>query len=539
MRISIEREGAIAVFLLMAFLFISYSQSSANIIGIICNTYTAVDYFLFGFSIVLILIGGAIYASSHITEGTTKLIEQNYGAAMILGGVVGILLAILSPYLVSILSGSSTTTSVCAGYLAQGSTTTAFTTTTISPSTTTIPSSSSTSVSTITTTTSIPTTSSTTTMLTSTSSTTTIPQTAIYCGESAGQFTNGPHGLYVLSDFGYLGASVYGAQNWGSMLQYILPDPTDCGITIAVPWSRIEPSNGTYNWTYINDSAAPWIAAGKQVNLVIEGAAETPVHEYQGQLDTPSWILNDGVTIIPGSDCDGVVQPVYWEGGYIDQFDKFVIMVDKHYANNPNIGYIRFGFSSGGEDDLRSNSTQCYNDWLNAGYSTAVWQSYIVGQIAYLGSMHLPKLFFADLSPQISSQEAAASVGSGDGLAYFGLRASDVMAYARGQACSDNWCNIFQQYKGQVPFIMQPAALSDPTNASGGEGSMTYILPFAIDQMGVKAFELNPDEFYVQDNPSYSPYAQYHSDYKCVFQTAANALVPIPNSITMFNCPPV
>jgi hypothetical protein len=61
---------------------------------------------------------------------------------------------------------------------------------------------------------------------------------------------------------------------------YLMTNPAVTGAVISVDWSDIEPNAaGSFDWTITDATIAPWIAAGKKVNLVLQnltyGGAET------------------------------------------------------------------------------------------------------------------------------------------------------------------------------------------------------------------------------------------------------------------------
>jgi len=88
---------------------IVYGQAAgAN--AVLCDLYsmyTTIDDAIFIIALVLMLLGGALYAAAHVMPGQSKGTLQGYGMGMILGGVIGVILAILLPYIFSIVSNNS------------------------------------------------------------------------------------------------------------------------------------------------------------------------------------------------------------------------------------------------------------------------------------------------------------------------------------------------------------------------------------------------------------------------------------------------
>jgi hypothetical protein len=119
---SISRYSKLFV-VLMAMLGIlaslSYADTAASTIvtSDICIIYTTVHSVIFILGIAMVILGGALYAGSHVMPGTSKGTIQGYAMGFILGGVIGVVIAIMAPYIISLISGwtTSSVTSVCAG----------------------------------------------------------------------------------------------------------------------------------------------------------------------------------------------------------------------------------------------------------------------------------------------------------------------------------------------------------------------------------------------------------------------------------------
>ncbi|MGC8649247.1 MAG: hypothetical protein ACP5UN_03470 [Candidatus Micrarchaeia archaeon] len=98
----------------MMFLSIFATPASAdslppanNVLCQMVNVYNTVDTAIFIIGLMLMLLGGALYAGAHIMPGQSKGILQGYGMGMILGGVVGVIIAVLLPYLFQLITGQN------------------------------------------------------------------------------------------------------------------------------------------------------------------------------------------------------------------------------------------------------------------------------------------------------------------------------------------------------------------------------------------------------------------------------------------------
>jgi hypothetical protein len=90
----------------------SASPGSSNVICSIVGIYNTVVTAIFILGIMLMILGGALYAGSHLMPGSTKGSLQGYGMGMILGGIIGIIIAVLAPFILSVITGSNVTSYV-------------------------------------------------------------------------------------------------------------------------------------------------------------------------------------------------------------------------------------------------------------------------------------------------------------------------------------------------------------------------------------------------------------------------------------------
>ncbi len=103
---------AISLLLLLGFVSMAYGQAS-NAVNAICTLYLAVKSVIFILGLVLIILGGAMYAGAHVLPGSTKGSVQGYGMGMILGGVIGVIIAVAAPYILTVITGNSNISAAC------------------------------------------------------------------------------------------------------------------------------------------------------------------------------------------------------------------------------------------------------------------------------------------------------------------------------------------------------------------------------------------------------------------------------------------
>lgn len=78
-------------------------QSVSGVCNAIFGIYSDVETVIFVLALVLIVLGGGLYAGSNLLPSQTKGQIQGYGMSMIIGGVVGILIYFLAPYILTTL----------------------------------------------------------------------------------------------------------------------------------------------------------------------------------------------------------------------------------------------------------------------------------------------------------------------------------------------------------------------------------------------------------------------------------------------------
>ena len=340
---------------------------------------------------------------------------------------------------------------------------------------------------------------------------------------------------------------------FGSFMANVLPNLS--GVSVSMQWNQIESSDSTgtksggYDFTSFDASLAPYLAAHRSVNLIVWPATEggsndpnnggsTPVYvfssvyaaslgaapqdmtvcpNYQGDANSPYgkagftsggiWNSSDPTY---GSDLSGL--PVSYELPFQTAYKNFIQKVVAHYNNNAQtpIGYIRFGFSQGGE-----NSPECNQFWPNFSQGAYV-TTYITTMTQWVKAQGPQMTILEDLhalGDQTDSgytsypdQEAQIAVANGEGFGTNGLQKADITSVNNGNnpPCDSDWCNLFAQYAGTkysgtpITLSLQTLQWSDPTGAaqtgslattSGSEG----IIPLA------KANGANNLELYLAD----------------------------------------
>ncbi len=91
--------------------------------GVVCSiitVYNSVVTAIFVIGLMLMILGGALYAGSHLMPGSSKGTMQGYGMGMVLGGVIGIIIAVLAPFIFTSITGNTTANAITGANAAAG-----------------------------------------------------------------------------------------------------------------------------------------------------------------------------------------------------------------------------------------------------------------------------------------------------------------------------------------------------------------------------------------------------------------------------------
>jgi hypothetical protein len=319
---------------------------------------------------------------------------------------------------------------------------------------------------------------------------------------------DGPHGLFVV----LFPQARRRAEN---KTKYILENPVVCGADIFVVWGEVDrgpDASPRYDWSSVDQQIAPWVKAGKVVNLIVW----TVSYEHQAAA-SPKYVLSKGPTV----DCPhfGDV-PIFWEKYFKDNYQAFMSALVEKYGANPSLGYIRFGLGGGGE-----TMPPCRFEFKRRyGLTNERWLSYLFEMMDYEKSLHSPKQILVSLmgqEPEMSVQVAEHAVKDGLAIGIQGLAADDMQNYKAGRTCKGNWCEMWKKYSGKVPLELQSLSKSEPDGS--GTGSLVDLLPFAL-SLHTQIVEIYIPDWLLAYDPSDPTYPRYHSEYQQALEKAAEVV---------------
>lgn len=109
-------------------------------------------------------------------------------------------------------------------------------------------------------------------------------------------------------------------------------------------WSAIEPVEGQYNWSDIDNAINAWNAQGKQFAFGVMNANSS---DWNIQYVTPQWVFADGAQYIKSQTFDNIsgktgtqYEPVWNDPVFLQKVKDFLTALAQRYDNNPHIAYI-------------------------------------------------------------------------------------------------------------------------------------------------------------------------------------------------------
>ena len=334
------------------------------------------------------------------------------------------------------------------------------------------------------------------------------------------------------------------SSDFKSVQTYLMSNPAVSGGNLAVEWGMIDQgpsSNPQYNWTAMDDAIAPWVAAGKKVNLIVwanSDSTSSPCPDGStnttGNCAIPAYVWTalgpSNYTTCTTQYGTQQIPNFLNRAAFQLPYQQFMAAVIQHYGSNANIGYIRFGLGHGGETypvtGWNSTSTACGKAFASWGVTVASWETYLAGMLDYEVTLKSSKQLMVGVTPMgapttvVPDYVAPLAVPMHVGFGSQGLELSDITNYPN---CTANWCNLFAQYAGQAPLELQTLLQSCPDN-SCTTGSLVNLVPFAVSHHA-SVLEIYYQDWLLAFDPSYPGNSEYGAAYAQVLTQAANTAI--------------
>jgi hypothetical protein len=301
---------------------------------------------------------------------------------------------------------------------------------------------------------------------------------------------------------------------------YLMNNSTVGGVVFWLDWASADNgpgSNPQYDFSAFDAEIAPWIAAGKKVNIVVWPVSDTPTNTA-----TPQYVW-DALGSANITTCAGEKIPNYFQSAFQLPYEAFMAQVVKHYEPNGSIGYIRIGLAHGGETFPAPNfgTDPCTNTFINKwGWTDTTWTNYVDAMLNYEATLKSTKQLMVGIdsydSDTMPESEAATAVSLHIAFGNEGLQLTDMTNYPH---CSSDWCDLFAEYTGDVPLELQPIALSSP-QGDPPVGSLVTLLPFAVTNH-VTILEIYCDDWLLAFDPNYPGNSTYGAAYAAALKAAA------------------
>ncbi len=145
----------------------------------------------------------------------------------------------------------------------------------------------------------------------------------------------------------------------------VLANPNVDGVSIRQDWKDLEPSEGVYNWSFLDSEVVRVAAAGKQVLLRINT-----------QASKPAWVAT-AVSQAGGSfftfDSNGVQTtiPVFWDPTFLAKKKAMIAALGAHFSSNTSIKIVSISFANASSEDWSVPHTPSeIADWQALGYTS-------------------------------------------------------------------------------------------------------------------------------------------------------------------------
>ncbi len=145
----------------------------------------------------------------------------------------------------------------------------------------------------------------------------------------------------------------------------VLADPNVDGVSLRQDWADLEPSEGNFDFSFLDSEVARVAGAGKQVLLRINT-----------QFSKPAWVT-EAVIAAGGSfftfDKQGVANtiPVFWDPTFLAKKKAMITALGAHFTSNPAIVIVWSSFANAASEDWNvPHEPDEVTQWLALGYTS-------------------------------------------------------------------------------------------------------------------------------------------------------------------------
>lgn len=159
----------------------------------------------------------------------------------------------------------------------------------------------------------------------------------------------------------------------------------------SVYWDDLEPTEGNYQWSHIENFVNVQVANGKRAALgLITYNANLESHRSNPNnppLRTPDWVFAAGAGYVTVR--YGVHVPKYWDPIYLAKYENFVTALANQYDGDPRIEFIQIGVGRYGETFPCDKDDEPYVEqaMIQDGHTQWTW-AYMVNDIVDIYARH-------------------------------------------------------------------------------------------------------------------------------------------------------
>ncbi|MGH8094124.1 MAG: beta-galactosidase [Chthoniobacterales bacterium] len=305
---------------------------------------------------------------------------------------------------------------------------------------------------------------------------------------------------------------VFSIANSGKLpLSSVLSSPNVDGITLRQDWSGLEPTEGNFDFSFLDSAVAACAGSGKQILLRIGT-----------QAGKPAWV-NDAVTAAGGSffsfvatDGTPMTIPVFWDPTFLAKKTAMISALGAHFTNNPSIKVVSASFANAISEDWNVPHTPTdVTNWLALGYTT--------DKLLAAGQQIIDTTMIA-----FPNQIVTMAVGGSGHVNGVNLDpTADYAARAAVGTARASWSGRFNVQKNDLSTFIPPAPGTDTLYA--------MIWDFQPDVAGQMVYQCANDPTYRANNgvpqdpsitleESIDNAVSYNEKYVEIYQTDANSL---------------
>jgi hypothetical protein len=147
--------------------------------------------------------------------------------------------------------------------------------------------------------------------------------------------------------------------------QEVLDDPNVDGITIRQDWATLEPTEGNYDFSYLDTTLASVGATGKKALVRI-----------MTQSAKPAWVTTavknaGGLFFHFVSNGKNTSIPVFWDPTFLAKKTAMISALGAHIGSNPTVAIVCASFANASSEDWNvPHTSQNVAQWLSLGYTS-------------------------------------------------------------------------------------------------------------------------------------------------------------------------